>query len=511
MPSVKRTSEPATTRTDLLLLGLLLDRPMHGYELYQQIQSEGIDGWFSVSAAGVYYSLRKLRDQGWVVESRQRRGGSSRKSICRLTEEGRSVFFTTMEEELASEEETYLDYDLAIYLLNRLPRGRVVPQVEKHQTFLDQQFEEVQACLDAERGNGRSSLKLAILEHKRRFLAMERDWLGDVIRSIEEEGGTGFGREAGGRGLMLLRGNLQDHHLPDLFRLIVSGRHNGTLTVTDGADARTLSFEEGQPICAAYLRWGQPIQPLVSCDEVVDTFCDLFRWQEGQFTFDQKVERPEWCVPVDCSAEELILRGCRKVEDWEIIQRLVPSADTIFEPTPERRRATELSLTPVEARILAAVDGVKDVAAIAREQDLTLFETCRAVYCLTAVGVLSTADLDKIRLRRVFREMAELICSSTIAWRASPDDRECEEDVNAQCAHLPLRLDHGRIQDETDPQLGIDELKEMYTSFLQVQFQVVSRRFGRTNARQSFERSLRQLAPELQDVAKRYGFDRLAK
>ena len=75
---------------------------------------------------------------------------------------------------------------------------------------------------------------------------------------------------------------------------------------------------------------------------------------------------------------------------------------------------------------------------------------------------------------------------------------------------LPLRLDHGRIQDETDPQLGVDELKESYSFFLQQQFKVVSQRFGQTNARHSFERTLQQLAPELQDVAKRYGFDRVA-
>jgi hypothetical protein len=44
---------PTATKIDLLLLGLLLDRPMHGYELYQHIQGEGIDAWFNVSMAGV--------------------------------------------------------------------------------------------------------------------------------------------------------------------------------------------------------------------------------------------------------------------------------------------------------------------------------------------------------------------------------------------------------------------------------------------------------------------------
>ncbi|NIV28045.1 MAG: hypothetical protein GWN58_00640 [Anaerolineae bacterium] len=56
-----------------------------------------------------------------------------------------------------------------------------------------------------------------------------------------------------------------------------------------------------------------------------------------------------------------------------------------------------------------------------------------------------------------------------------------------------------------------DELKELYTQFLTEQFAVVSRRFGRTNAQQSFERTLRQLAPELQTVAKRHGLDRVSK
>jgi hypothetical protein len=206
----------------------------------------------------------------------------------------------------------------------------------------------------------------------------------------------------------------------------------------------------------------------------------------------------------------LILRGCRKVDNWTTIQRLVPSADAIFELGPAARDLDRLPLTPAEAEVVAKVDGVKDVATVARELDLTLFEASRAFYCLTAIGVLHTADLDKIRLRRVFREIAELMCQSTHAWRETPEDRDCELEVNQRTADLPIHLDHGRVADQADPQLEIDELKEMYNRFLREQYKVVSRRFGRANARQSFERTLSQLAPELQAVAKRYGFDRVS-
>ena len=40
-------------------------------------------------------------------------------------------------------------------------------------------------------------------------------------------------------GLMLLTGDLHDFHLPDLIKLIVSSKHSGTLTVTDGTFTRT--------------------------------------------------------------------------------------------------------------------------------------------------------------------------------------------------------------------------------------------------------------------------------
>jgi DNA-binding PadR family transcriptional regulator len=496
----------SATKTDLLLLGLLLDRPMHGYELYQQIQSEGIANWYTISAAGVYYSLHKLRDQGAVAESRQPKGESARKAIYRITEKGRNTFFEAMDEELASQDEVSLDYDLVVFLLNKLPSRRVIDRMEKRQAFLADQATSVQTAVSRHRQEDGPPLTLAILDHRRRFLAMEQDWLTDIICSIKEESEACSAKDRLERGLMSLSGDLGDFHLPDLFSLIVTGQHSGTLSVTDGADIRSLTFEQGQPVSASHLKRGEDPIPLTSCEQVLEGLCELFRWREGRFVFDQRMIYQDYSVPVDCTAEDLILRGCRKVDTWDIIQQLVPSADTIFEMGSAAPDLSRLSLTPTEQMIVQATDGVRDVASIARNLDLTLFETSRAIYCLAAVGVLRTADLDRIRMRRVFREIAELMCAKTIPWRATPEDRTCEEQVNDLSRHLSIRLDGGRVQDETDPKLAIDELQDAYRCFLQNQFTVVSRSFGHTNARTSYRQALSQLAPELQDAAKRYGF-----
>jgi DNA-binding PadR family transcriptional regulator len=500
---------PSTTKIDLLLLGLLLERPMHGYELHQEIQSEGIDTWFNASMAGVYYSLGKLRDQGLVVELRQRGGRSPRRSIYRLTEEGRLAFFAAMETHALSQEQVYLDYDLILYLLNKLPLQRAIALLEEHRSSLEAQARQAHAALAAEREGDPSPLKLAILEHRRRYLEMEQSWLSDVIRDIGEGHGSGDVLPGRRRGLMILSGDLRQHHLPDLLRLIISGQHSGTLSLSDGQLVRTLSFEQGQPVCVTLWQSEQPPTSPPSLEEVMHAVCDLFRWQEGRFTFDQESVREQWCVPLKLSTEGLILCGCRSVDNWDIIQRLVPTADAIFELGMASERRDALDLTPIEDQIVAAVDGIKDVTNIARELGLTVFETSRAFYGLAAVGVVRTADLAKIRLRRVFREIAELICSSTLAWRTQPDDCTCEQAVNARTTHLPLALNRGRIEDQAEPGLPVDDLVEIYRAFLQAQLAVVDERFGRQNARQSFECTLRQLAPELQEVARRYGFDKL--
>lgn len=73
---------------------------------------------------------------------------------------------------------------------------------------------------------------------------------------------------------MLLTGDLRDFHLPDLIKLIVSGKHNGMLTVTDGASTGALSFHEGRPVCATSVHAdGEVRDP----DQVINDVYDLFR------------------------------------------------------------------------------------------------------------------------------------------------------------------------------------------------------------------------------------------
>lgn len=483
------------TKNDVLVLGLLLDRPMHGYEIGQLIKSEGIDQWMDVSVPAVYYSLNKLHRLGYLSAARSRLGGVE-KSVYHLTEMGRQAFLESMEGILGSEEPVRFDIDLGIFLLSRFPQDRAVDLLGKRLSFLRQRSAELEKRIQKAQSSG-ELLRAAILEHSAACTRIESEWLDGIIQRLRGEG-----REVEGEaGLVRLVGDLRDFHLPGLIRLIVTGRLSGTLVVTDGIFTRTLTFQEGRPVCATSRR---PEGEVRDPGQILNDIYDLFRWQEGAFTFDQQVAAQEGCLVLQLSPESLILNGVRWVDNWAVIQRVIPSADVVFERREGVQCPTDLELTEEECQVLGAVDGVRDVSDVARKCGLTEFETSKVLYGLHAVGLVQPGDLEKIRLRRLFREFAELMCQSTKPYRAGPDDFSCEEAINQRCADLPVLFVRSRVEDRTDPSLRTEELVEIYRRFLQTQIAVVRERFGKEVAGKLVQQVLAQINPSLRSVLERY-------
>src|SRR5438067_753766 len=67
-----RRPRPATdlTTPDLVLLSLLAERPMHGYQINETLETRNIRDWAGVSRAQIYYSLDKLTGARLLMRSR---------------------------------------------------------------------------------------------------------------------------------------------------------------------------------------------------------------------------------------------------------------------------------------------------------------------------------------------------------------------------------------------------------------------------------------------------------
>src|SRR5258707_1500838 len=58
----------ALTTPDLVILSLLAERPMHGYEVNAELERREARDWVAISRPQIYYSLEKLTRQGFLNE-----------------------------------------------------------------------------------------------------------------------------------------------------------------------------------------------------------------------------------------------------------------------------------------------------------------------------------------------------------------------------------------------------------------------------------------------------------
>src|SRR5271166_2227969 len=68
------------TTPDLVLLSLLAEQPMHGYQANLELVRREVQDWAGISRPQVYYSLEKLARRGLVraAESEERAAGPER-------------------------------------------------------------------------------------------------------------------------------------------------------------------------------------------------------------------------------------------------------------------------------------------------------------------------------------------------------------------------------------------------------------------------------------------------
>src|SRR5271155_1683378 len=90
----------ALTTPDLVLLSLLAERPMHGYQANAELERREIRDWAGISRPQVYYSMEKLAGMGFirVAKSDEPTAGPER-SVFMTTARGCNALADALERE----------------------------------------------------------------------------------------------------------------------------------------------------------------------------------------------------------------------------------------------------------------------------------------------------------------------------------------------------------------------------------------------------------------------------
>jgi DNA-binding PadR family transcriptional regulator len=138
------------TTPDLVLLSLLAERTMHGYEANQELERREVRHWAGISRPQVYYSLEKLARLGLIrsAESEEPVAGPERSAFA-TTAKGRAALADALEREDWTTQRERPPFLTWIALSWQARPGVFLRQIARRQKFLESELAREQATLRA--------------------------------------------------------------------------------------------------------------------------------------------------------------------------------------------------------------------------------------------------------------------------------------------------------------------------------------------------------------------------
>jgi DNA-binding PadR family transcriptional regulator len=163
---------------ELLLLGLLRQQEMHGYQLHEYIEGP-LAFCTDLKRPTAYFLLDKLAKQGLVAEKETREGHRPIRHVFALTESGELEFQRLLRESLCRYSPVHFTGDISLAYLDEIEPAEAVALLTVRRAILADAVEKA-AAAPAHAG----SLQW-VVEHQVRHLQAELDWLDEVIERLQ--------------------------------------------------------------------------------------------------------------------------------------------------------------------------------------------------------------------------------------------------------------------------------------------------------------------------------------
>lgn len=174
---------------------------------------------------------------------------------------------------------------------------------------------------------------------------------------------------------MAFQGSLAELHLPDIIQLISVSGKTGVFHLTDGGLKGQIYLNDGKIVHA-------------ELDDVAgeEAVYALAIWSQGDFRFDPGVATEHRTISK--SNTNLLMEAARRLDEWRVLSKKVPSTDMIPEFVVQEGRDGQINLNTSEWLILSKIDGQRSVKSIAFAASLSVFDAAKILYGLIATGLI---------------------------------------------------------------------------------------------------------------------------
>lgn len=162
---------------ELLLLGLLRQQEMHGYQLHEFIDRY-LQTCVDIKKSTAYYLLDKLAQGGFVTQTAHQKGNRPPRRVYRLTPAGETHFQELLRQNLAAHLPVHLRGDVGVAFLDQLPGEEAVALLQQRQERMNE------ALAAAQQVPPHAGSMQLIIAHHVAHLKAEIAWLDALIARL---------------------------------------------------------------------------------------------------------------------------------------------------------------------------------------------------------------------------------------------------------------------------------------------------------------------------------------
>ena len=175
------------TPSELVLLGLLAERPRHGYELEEVIAARGMREWTEIGFSSIYYVLGRMRERGLVKETAEPSARGKPRKVYAPTPVGLRELAKAAEAAIADLRPVYPAVLAGLANEPAIPPHRLVAALRTRLHAIDERIAAVRAAAATQ--PGAPGFVTAIFDYSLGQLEQEKRWLE---RYLEGRTVTGY-------------------------------------------------------------------------------------------------------------------------------------------------------------------------------------------------------------------------------------------------------------------------------------------------------------------------------
>lgn len=175
----------ALTGLAVAALAMLVERPMHPYEMFQTMVARGEDSIVKVRPGSLYHAVDRLADAGLVrATGTERAGNRPERTTYEVTDEGRAAFADWVREGLRVPAEEFPRFPHAIGEAHILPREEVAALLSVRIAKLEADRQFLRSVIGQTAAAGKEERLLLDLPYREAVLTAEIAWLTELVSRL---------------------------------------------------------------------------------------------------------------------------------------------------------------------------------------------------------------------------------------------------------------------------------------------------------------------------------------